>query len=222
MKFILSAMIFVVLLSTTVVAQTTNGGSIGTDSIFYKWEVRFDNFMVNVGLKQASSIAKERLAEIEEAQLLDDVKGMEIAKQALDNLQSKVTDEEILEQIEQTNEDIKQYADFTEQELILAINEYSQIQQLTKDVDNFYVQTTGLEKKIYVISIAMNKVVSIKEVSTLPTGTVYIKVAYSEILLILKDTKYKEIKLNQLLKLKEISSYGSQTQDNSEETTRGY
>ena len=192
-----------IFLSTTVFADAKNRGSIGTDSVFYRLDIAFDNLFINLNLKNVDDVAEERLAEMEEAQNTDDIKGLEIAKEHLDKIEHLVTDEKIKEDIEKENEDIKLYAGFTEQELIDAINKYSKIELLTADVSSVYVQTEGLEEKNYLVTADNGKVISISEVAEIPEDTeTIIKVAYSKILLSIKDVEYREKKLDQLLKMK--------------------
>lgn len=204
MKWFIAILIVVVLCSTTVLAQTPNGGAIGTDSFLYNFDIFLDKVFIGIGLENADNVAQERLAEIQEAKNLDDIKGFETAQQALNDIEDQVQDEDVKLDIDKENEDIKNYIDFTEADLIVAINDYSKIDQLAEGIDALYVKTTGFEKKVYIIQLANNKVVSIKEVDSVPDNVNPLSVAYSEILLIMKDSDYKEIKLNQLLKYKKI------------------
>lgn len=179
--------------------QTDN---VKADSWLYFLDTVFDSTMYKIGLRSADSIATERLDELNEAIILEDVEAAEKAKEELDEIMPNVENRTILQDVFETEEKIQQNYDIDLIELTIKLNNYPNLAELTKGYKGVGISLIGLKTGYYAVYLEEGRVLSIQEKQYLIVPN--IEIDYTNALKASQDQNYMNNQLDELLKYKRI------------------
>lgn len=225
----INVIIFVLLLCiATATAQEPkkiDAGGLRPDNPLYFLDVGIDRALVQLGLKNADSVAEERLQEISEARLLDDAKSAEKALDDLDRIKDQ-TSESMFQKIEEEEEVIEDEFMISETDALDALNAYPQLAKIIDGIPVVGIETTGLLEKKFYLYFQDGKAIRIQEtdgdISMIPN----IKLPYSHILKAVEDEEFRTKQLDKLLKFRQIKedadSLIERLDNEAEAVRRGY
>lgn len=197
-KFICFFLIFSIALALPCYAKEND--NIKADSWLYLFDIIIDNTMFKIGLKSAESIAKERLKEVNEAINLEDTEALTKAKKQLDKIMPDIDNDSLISDVFKIEQKIEENYEIDLSNLIINLNKYPNLAELTKGYDAVGISLIGLKTGYYAVYMTEGRILSIEHKQYLIVPN--LELDYAEILKASQDQDYMNEKLDELLKYK--------------------
>lgn len=175
---------------------------IGIGSIFYQFDISFDRLLYQIGLKTATTVANERISELQESDNTEDIKGINMAAAQLREIELHIEDENTAKNVETELESLEQEFEISPDETKDIINNDPDLTKMLEMIGDMKVgvQTTGIIEKKYIVTINDGKILSIEEVPDLG-DLPYLTIEYSEIIESLKNEETKNRNMKRVMDL---------------------